>query len=76
MTEQEWLNIFGDNLNGMLCDARMSQRELADAAMISEAAISSYIHKRKLPSVKAIINIAYALDCSVYDLIDFGDIIR
>lgn len=73
MSEIEWIDIFGDNLDEMLYEANMTQRELADAAGLSESAISQYIHKQKAPGFKAIINIAYALDCSIDDLIDFGD---
>lgn len=76
MTEVEWLDIFANNLVEMLEDANMSQRELADIAGLSEGAVSGYINKRKIPSLRAIINIAYALDCSVEDLIDFGDVIE
>lgn len=73
MSEMEWLDIFGDNLKDMLKEANMTQRELADECGLSEVAISTYIHKRKIPGLKAIINISYALDCSIDDLIDFGD---
>lgn len=75
MHENEWLDIFGDNLASMLYDARYTQRDLAEMSGLSESSISNYIHKRKMPSVKAIINIAYALDCNINDLIDFGDAI-
>lgn len=73
MTELEWMDIFGDNLVDLLKDANMSQRELADASGLSEATISGYIHKRKLPRITAIINIAEALDISIDDLVFFGD---
>lgn len=73
MSELEWLNIFGDNLIGYLDDARMTQKELAAAAGVPESCISSYIHKQRMPTLKAIINISYALDIDVGDLIDFGD---
>ena len=73
MSEIEWLRIFGDNLAEILHEYRMTQRELADAAGLSESTISQYIHKQKIPSLKAIINIAHALDISVDELIDFGD---
>ncbi len=76
MSELEWLDIFGDNLVSLLQDARMSQRELAEATGLSEATISYYIHKRKIPSLKAIVNIAYAFDISIDELIDFGEIIH
>lgn len=73
MSEQEWLDIFGDNLVDLLKYANMTQRELADAARLSEATISAYIHKKKLPGVKALINISEALDCNLDDLMYFGD---
>lgn len=73
MTELEWLDIFGDNLASMLNDAHISQRELADETGLSEATISYYISKRKMPGIKSIINISHALNCDVADLIDFGD---
>ena len=73
MSELEWLDIFGDNLRDMLIDAHMSQRELAEISCLAESTISSYIHKQKKPSLKSIINISYALDCDVSELIDFGD---
>lgn len=73
MSEVEWIDIFGDNLVDMLKEYKMSQRELADAAGLTESAISNFIHKRRAPSFKAIINIAYAFDCSIDELIDFGD---
>ena len=73
MTELEWLDIFGDNLVDLLKDANMTQRELADAAGLSEATVSCYIHKQKIPGLKAIINIADALDLYIDDLVYFGD---
>lgn len=76
MTEVEWIEIFGDNLADSIKYARMTQRELADAAGISESVISDYIHKRKAPGLKAIINISYAIGCSVDDLVDFEEMIE
>ena len=76
MTELEWISIFGDNLADMLKAARMTQQELADATGLSKASISAYIHKRKAPGLRAIINIAYALDCSVDELVDFEEMIE
>lgn len=73
MTEIEWMNIFGDNLVDILKDANMSQRELAGEMRVSESTISNYIHKRKIPSVRTIVNMAYALNINTDELIDFGD---
>lgn len=75
MSELEWLDIFANNLVEMLAEVRMTQRELAEASGISEASISGYVRRQKMPGIKAILNISYALNCSVNDLIDFGDMI-
>lgn len=73
MSEQEWINIFGDNLQEMLLEANMTQRELAEDTGLTEAAVSHYINKRRMPTVRALVNIAYSLGCSFDELMDFGD---
>ena len=73
MSEVEWLNIFGDNLAGCLKDFGLTQKDLAEMTGLSESTISNYIHKRQMPTIKAILAISYALDISVTELIDFGD---
>ena len=76
MSEQEWIDIFGDNLYEMLYEKGMSQNDLAEETGLDKATISRYISKKQMPSVKAVIAISYALNCKVDDLIDFGDLIR
>ena len=73
MSEVEWLRNFGKTLSEMLKDARMTQRELADATGLSEAAISNYVRGKQIPTIRAIINICYELSCNTDDLIDFGE---
>lgn len=73
MSEFEWLSIFGDNLKSLLKEAGMTQEELANATGLSKSTISRYIHKEQIPTIRAIINISYELDCDLNDLIDFGD---
>ena len=75
MTELEWLEIFSTNLRELLEEKRITQKGLAIASGLSEGAISYYIHGQKIPSLRAIINIAYALQISIDELIDFGDAI-
>lgn len=76
MNEVEWIDAFGDNLARMMMDARMTQRELAELSGLSESSISRYLNKTMAPSFKAIINLAYALDCNTDELIDFGTVIK
>lgn len=39
---------------------------------ISDAAISTYLLRQNTPGVRAILNIAHALDIPVDELIDYG----
>jgi len=73
MRQSEWKNIFGNNLADILIEKKMSQAQLARDSGVSMAMISDYINKRSVPGVFAIINIAYALDMDIGELIDFGD---
>ena len=72
MSEAEWMREFSINLRRMMWDARMTQRELADLSGLSEACVSRYLSGTRMPTVKAIINLAYVFGCSIDDLIDFG----
>ena len=76
MTEVEWIDIFANNLRDILKDRKMSQKELANEIWISEATISRYINKQRMPSIKHILEISYALNIDVNELIDFGEPIR
>ena len=75
MSQQEWLDIFGDNLASILEEEKISQRELSRLTGLSESTISKYINKLQMPTVRAIINISYALDWSFEDMLNYGDII-
>lgn len=76
MSEVEWMYIFGDNLVDLLKDANMSRQELADATGLTTAAICNYINKKRMPTVRALINISEALDVTLDDLMFFGDTIE
>lgn len=73
MSEIEWMEIFSGNLRSILEEYGMTQKELAEAMGVSEASISWYIRGSRIPTVKTIINMAYALDINVSELIDFGE---
>ena len=72
MGQQEWLNIFGDNLASILEEERMSQRELARLTGLNESTISRYITKLQMPTVRAIINISFALEWQFEDMLNYG----
>lgn len=73
MTELEWMDIFGDNLKDMLKDYGMTQKDLANETGLSKSTISQYINKQKVPSMKAIVNIANALDITTDELINLDE---
>lgn len=73
MTLKEWIDIFGDNLASLLEEKGMTQHDLVADTGLSAGSINAYIRKQSPPGIKAIINIAYALDVSIDELIDFGD---
>ena len=72
MGQQEWLNIFGDNLASILEEERISQRELARLTGLNESTISRYINKLQMPTVRAIINISFALEWQFEDMLNYG----
>ena len=45
MSQQEWLDIFGDNLASILEEEKISQKELSRLTGLSESTISKYINK-------------------------------
>lgn len=73
MTLKEWTDAFGNNLSELLEERGMTQHDLVVDSGISAGSINAYIRKQSLPGIKAIVNIAYALDVSVDELVDFGD---
>lgn len=76
MTQEEWKDVFGDNLASILRDQRMTQLQLARESGVSTAMISDYINKRSVPGLFAAINIAYALDMGIDELVDFDESIE
>ena len=73
MTLKSWMDAFGENLEELMEERDMTQLDLARDSGLSVGSINAYIHKQSPPGIKAIINIAYALDIDVSELIDFGD---
>lgn len=69
MTEMDYLESFAYNLNYIMRDESVSQSELARRSKISKGTISKYLNAKQMPTMKAISNICYALDCKFEDII-------
>ena len=76
MSQQEWLDIFGDNLASILEEQQISQKELSRLTGLSESTISRYINKLQMPNMRAIINISYALNWSFEDMLNYGSMLE
>lgn len=73
MSEIEWLDIFGENLNDMLIEQDISRNDFANAIGVDRSTVSRYINKQQMPTVKNIVNMAYVLRCDVDELINFDE---
>ena len=76
MSETEWLDIFAGNLEDLMKEWSDSQISLAASAGLTQAAISQYLSRKRMPNLRSIINLSYALDMTVDELIDFGDMLH
>lgn len=76
MDKKEWMGEFGNNLRSLLREEGITQKQLSKESGISQSEISRFIKGSQMPSVKAVINIAYALDCDTDDLVNFDDMIE
>lgn len=72
MSEQEWLNIFGDNLRDILREYGYSQREFSEATDISIPAINRYIMGQRIPNIRSFVNMSYELGIMFDEFMDFG----
>lgn len=73
MTQTEWLENFRNRLNEAMNTRGFSQNQLARKSGLSASRINSYIKDGALPTVYAIINMAYALDVTPSELVDFDE---
>ena len=73
MSEVEFIDIFGDNLQSLMEERGYTQRALARESMISHVTISRYLSKERMPTAKSLVNLAFALECDLDDLVPTYD---
>ena len=76
MNELEFIDIFGDNLRDLMIERNYTQRSLAKEAELSESAITRFLQKKSMPTLRAVINLSLSLSCDVDDLIPTYDYIK
>lgn len=69
ISETMAIEIFSDNLRDIMNDAQINQSELAIVSHLTQGTISKYLKKQQMPTMKAIMNLCYALNCSYQDLL-------
>ena len=75
LTEAEWKSKFSDKVLSKMDRVGVNQRELSKVTRIPENTLGRYINGERVPRVDAVVNIARALECSVSELVQFGDIV-
>ena len=74
ISEYEWMEIFSNNLKALMDESGITQAELAKESGLTEASISRYLNKKRMPSVSALSNIAHVFPCAdITDLLYFYD---
>lgn len=73
MTEARWLELFSRNLIEIMERSRTTQKELAEGTGLSQATISRYLNRERMPSIPALINISEYFGETLDDLMYFGE---
>lgn len=68
MTELELMQDIGRNIESVLEESNMSQRDLAREIGIDESTVSRYIRGKAMPTLKNLVNIAHVLVCDIGEL--------
>ena len=76
MSEVEFIDIFGDNLRDSMEMFGYNQQQLAEEARIAQSTLSRYLNKQMMPTIPALINLTFALDCEISDLIPTYEPVR
>lgn len=72
MSEVEWLETFAGNLRDLMIEQGYNQEQLSEATGLSQGTISNYLNKKRLPTIRALVNICYEMNLSFDELMDFG----
>lgn len=67
--EMEYLNRFAYLLKTAMNEEMMTASELAYKSHLSRAAISRYLSAKRMPTLKAAVNLSLALNRDLYDIV-------
>lgn len=72
ISQHRFLKDFGEKLKREMKDAGLTLEELSIDTGISVPTLSNYANGHQMPSLKAFINIMWALELEPEDLVDFN----
>lgn len=75
MTKKEWRLKFSQKVLSKMKRLEINQRELSRLSQIPENTLSRYLNATRTPQADVIVNLAKALQCSVNELIQFGEMV-
>ena len=75
MDKKEWMEDFGRSLREFIAEEGITQKQLAEESGVAETDISKYIAGTRAPSIRSIVNIAYALNRTADELINADEMI-
>lgn len=76
MSQQEWIDIFADNLRDKIIEYGATQAEFADDCGLAKSTVSRYLKGQTIPSIFALVNMSHVLGCSIDELADFGSRVK
>lgn len=76
MKESVWRMKFAEKLSEKMNKKGYSQSALARKAKLTQPAISNYLLGLSTPNIRAVINLSYALNCTMEELVNFGERIQ
>ena len=76
ISRDDWKKIFSNRLANFLKERNMCQSDLAKASGLSRSRINDYISMKSVPTIFASINMAYALDITVEELIGCDSLVH
>ena len=75
MTERELIESFAGNLDYIMRSEHMNQSELARRSHLSRESICKYLKGQRMPTLKSLMNLSYALRCNIEELTPFIQLI-
>lgn len=75
MTQQRWSKLFSIKLQELMMERGMTELALAARSGLGHPAISKYINCLRVPGALSILKLAYALEVSTDELMNFGETI-